>query len=232
MIMDLRDIFIDLYLIRHADPASLPNHWTSPKTPLSDLGINQAQNVAQRLKSHSLDVLISSPLTRARQTAELIQKEFQNVFPIQVKSWLAEIDLGDLGGLQKNAVKHHFPNLTELPPKDPKFPAPLVARLLAQSKEFTFPSGENLKEFWDRVNKGLSQLMTQFIGTSGKKIGLVGHGGSFTVIVLNLIGKTFVDNSYPVFFFNKGDFTIIRIVNEQILFLQINPTLFITLKSN
>jgi len=230
--MDLRNISIDLFLIRHAEPASLPNHWTSPETPLSDLGIVQAQNVAQRLKSHSLDVLITSPLTRARQTAELIQKEYQNVLPLQIQSWLAEIDLGDLGGLHKNAVKQQFPKLTELPPKDPKFPAPLVARLLAQSKEFAFPSGENLKEFWDRVNKGFNQLINQLIGTPSKRIGLVGHGGSFTVIVLSLIGKTFIDNKFPVFFFNKGDFTIIRIVNEQILFLQLNPIIFITLKSN
>ncbi|MFX0183401.1 MAG: histidine phosphatase family protein [Candidatus Hodarchaeota archaeon] len=230
--MDLRNISVDLYLIRHAEPASLPNHWTSPETSLSDLGIFQAQNVAQRLKSHSLDVLITSPLIRARQTAELIRKEYQNVLPFQIQSWLAEIDLGGFGGLHKNAMKQYFPNLPELPLWDPKFPAPLVARLLAQSKEFTFPSGENLKEFWDRVNKGLSQLMTQFIGTTDKRIGLVGHGGSFTVIVLSLIGKNFIDNNFPVFFFNKGDFTIIRIVNKQVLFLQINPILYITQKSN
>ncbi|MFX0204537.1 MAG: histidine phosphatase family protein, partial [Candidatus Hodarchaeota archaeon] len=191
--MDLKNISVDLYLIRHADPASLPNHWTTINTPLSDLGIKQAQNVAERLRSHSLDVLITSPLTRAKQTAEIIHKAYQNDLRLQVQAWLAEIDLGDLGGVNKSIVRQQFPNLPIVPPKDIRFPAPLVARLLSQNKDFTFPSGENLKEFWERVYKGLSLVMRQFNGTSGKKIGLVGHGGSFTVIVLTLLGKTVLD---------------------------------------
>ncbi|MFX0050152.1 MAG: histidine phosphatase family protein [Candidatus Hermodarchaeota archaeon] len=223
--MDLKNISVDLYLIRHADPAGLPNHWTTINTPLSDLGIKQAQNVAQRLKNHSLDVLITSPLTRAKQTAEIIQKAYQNDLRLQVQAWLAEIDLGDLGGIHKSIVRQQFPNLPIVPPKDIRFPAPLVARLLCQNKEFSFPSGENLKEFWERVSKGFSLVIRQFIGTIDKKIGLVGHGGSFTVIVLTLLGKTVLDNKFPIFFFNKGDFTLIRIVNGQILFLQVNPAL-------
>ncbi|MFX0170421.1 MAG: histidine phosphatase family protein [Candidatus Hodarchaeota archaeon] len=223
--MDLKNISVDLYLIRHADSASLPNHWTDLNAPLSALGIEQAQNVTQRLKNRSLDVLITSPLTRAKQTAEIIHKECQSDLRLQVQAWLAEIDLGDLGGVHKSVVRKQFPKLPIIPPKDPRFPAPLVARLLTQNKEFTFPYGESLREFWERVSKGFSLIMRQYTSTTGKKIGLVGHGGSFTVIVLTLLGKTLLDNKFPVFFFNKGDFTFIRIVNGQILFLQVNPAL-------
>ncbi len=49
MRMDLKDIFLDIYLIRHADPAGLPNHWSSHTTPLSQLGVIQAEKVAKQL---------------------------------------------------------------------------------------------------------------------------------------------------------------------------------------
>lgn len=43
--------------------------------PLSETGIRQAKAVARRLAGESWDVIVSSDLWRARQTAELISKE-------------------------------------------------------------------------------------------------------------------------------------------------------------
>ncbi len=99
---------------------------------------------------------------------------------------------------------------------------PLVARLLESNKEFCFPSGESLFSFWTRVNNGLIKTLGQFRGQKNRKIALVGHGGSFTIIMLSLLGYSFYDEYFPIFIFRMGDSTIIRIRNKKIHFLSHN----------
>ncbi len=88
--------------------------------------------------------------------------------------------------------------------------------------DFTFPSGENLKSFWNRVRNGLQDSLNQFKGSTNKKVAIIGHGGSLTVILLTLLGYKFGDKDFPIFIFGLGDVTIIRITNSQIHFLAMN----------
>jgi phosphohistidine phosphatase len=75
---------MDLYLIRHAD-AGDPKKWTGDDAdrPLTDLGIEQARLLAEGLQRHGveLDVLVSSPLVRAQQTAEGIREHWNRPAP-------------------------------------------------------------------------------------------------------------------------------------------------------
>lgn len=70
-----------LYIIRHGDPIYDPDS-------LTDLGKIQASAVAKRLALHGIDKIYSSPLVRARQTAEplsvLLKKE------INIEPWTSE----------------------------------------------------------------------------------------------------------------------------------------------
>jgi phosphohistidine phosphatase len=65
---------VDLYLIRHADavPLGEGGDSTDANRPLTPTGENQAKNLASTLQSKAipLGVLLTSPLVRARQTAE------------------------------------------------------------------------------------------------------------------------------------------------------------------
>jgi phosphohistidine phosphatase len=69
---------VDLYLIRHADALALGERGITEDAdrPLSEKGEQQAQAVARALQKHgiTLDLLFTSPLVRARQTAELCLK--------------------------------------------------------------------------------------------------------------------------------------------------------------
>jgi broad specificity phosphatase PhoE len=64
-----------VYLVRHgqSDDNALPV-FQSLNSPLSLKGKLQAETIANRLKNHTIDVIISSPLPRAQQTAEYISK--------------------------------------------------------------------------------------------------------------------------------------------------------------
>ena len=67
-----------LYLVRHGNTDSLDNKIYQPlDTPLNDQGIKQAEALAERLKNENFDLVISSSLTRAKQTAEIIGKDFE-----------------------------------------------------------------------------------------------------------------------------------------------------------
>lgn len=167
--------------------------------------------------------MITSPLIRAKQTAEIIKQRSPISVFFQEKEWLAEIDLGDWAGSDKTSISKKYSNLNNqviLGGYNNK--GPLISRLLESNKEFCFPSGESLFSFWTRVNDGLVKTLRQFRGQENKRIALVGHGGSFTIIMLTLLRYSFFDRNFPVFIFKMGDSTIIRIRNEQIQFLSMN----------
>lgn len=76
---------------------------------LTDAGIAAAQQVAQALDGLTFDAIYSSPLQRARHTAEVIQAGLQAAPELQITDQLLEVDLPLWEGLEKSAVKAQFP---------------------------------------------------------------------------------------------------------------------------
>jgi phosphohistidine phosphatase len=69
---------MNVYFLRHANAGeSLPNPKQDEKRPLDELGIAQSQRMGRVLATMDAkpDAIISSPLTRATQTAALVAKE-------------------------------------------------------------------------------------------------------------------------------------------------------------
>lgn len=81
---------VDLFLLRHAH-AGDPARWAGPDElrPLSAKGRAQAERIARHLRAvrSTLDVVISSPKVRARETAEPVAKAFG--LPVQIDDRLA-----------------------------------------------------------------------------------------------------------------------------------------------
>jgi len=179
--------------------------------------------MGSKLAKIPFDTIITSPFTRAKETAEIIKQKSQTSVILKEEQWLSEIDLGKWAGLNKNIIIQECPaNVINTIQKGYIRGGPLVARLLKSQRDFCFPKGEDLKTFWNRVSTGLFQVLDQYKGRLNKKIALVGHGGSFTITMLILLGYSFRDNNFPIFIFELGDTTIIRIRDEQIYFLHMN----------
>src|SRR5437588_4008526 len=72
---------MDLYLIRHTDalPVGAGDVTCDEERPLSELGQSQAKALAAGLQKRGVHIgqLLTSPLRRARETAEGIQKNWQ-----------------------------------------------------------------------------------------------------------------------------------------------------------
>ncbi len=220
--MDLKNLEIDLFLIRHAQPENPPKHWTSPSSPLSNLGVEQAKQTAEELRLELFTDFIASPFVRTKQTATHIYNALEAKPEFTEQDWLAEIDLGVWAGKFKSEI--------EMDPSYPKlFPMnkvgrhePLVARLLNTHKEFQFPQGESLQKFWERVSSGFLKFLNSKRDGKEHRIALIGHGGSFSIIQAVLLGKSFSDKHFPVMAINMGRYAHIRIFKERVVLLQLN----------
>lgn len=88
--------------------------------PLDDDGIAQAHAAADQLMDEKVNLIVSSPLKRAQQTAEVVAKRLG--FPVDVDPLLIERSFGSLEGrslreiLPDEHVSLHVASSTTLPP--------------------------------------------------------------------------------------------------------------------
>ncbi|MDE2670032.1 MAG: histidine phosphatase family protein [Chloroflexota bacterium] len=76
--------------------------------PLTDLGHVQAKAVAERLRADGgIDRIVTSPLSRALQTAEAIASALD--LPVTTDDRLMEYDFGELSGLTAREVAERYP---------------------------------------------------------------------------------------------------------------------------
>ena len=108
-----------VYLVRHGETV-----WNaegrlcgSSDIPLSPIGQQQAQRLAQRLRSVPLAAIYSSPLRRTRQTAETIAA-LHNL-PVHPVPELSEIDYGDWEGMAVDELARRFPEAERCRTDDP-----------------------------------------------------------------------------------------------------------------
>jgi len=106
-----------IYLARHGQNKDNVNGILNGHRdePLTELGIRQAHEVAEKIKKADLhfDVVYSSPLTRAFKTAEIISDTTCNPYPIK-HDGLIERDFGVMTGVKTKKIKELCtPNIIE-----------------------------------------------------------------------------------------------------------------------
>ncbi len=94
---------MEIVLIRHGQPDWEPGGRAVDHPALTVLGGEQARLTAQALVGDRFDVLYSSPLRRALETAEPIAAALE--MELQVESWLKELELPSLEGKSEEEVK-------------------------------------------------------------------------------------------------------------------------------
>ena len=77
---------------------------------LNEEGKSQAKITAEKLKNEKIDLIISSPLTRTKQTAEIVRdgRDIDIIFDDRLK----ERDYGEFEGLTKEIFKFRIFGLT------------------------------------------------------------------------------------------------------------------------
>lgn len=150
-----------LYLIRHGESA--PN--VTPimggmrgDSGLTPVGVSQAERLRDRLAATgeiAADVLIASPLPRARQTAEIIAPALR--LPLLMDDEVQEIRVGEADGLHPDEARARYGwNGT------PDIYQPIA------------PGGESAGDFLLRVGRALTRIIHQH---AGQTVVIVCHGG-------------------------------------------------------
>lgn len=107
--------------------------------PLNELGRSQAQMLAVALMSLKIDAFYSSPLKRAKETADVVARVHAK--PVEILDDLIEMDLGSLTGKTKEERTRLFPDLD---PADDKQRAALNMELfsdwVSRLKTITVPA--------------------------------------------------------------------------------------------
>jgi broad specificity phosphatase PhoE len=115
---------------------------------LNEKGIAQAKELAEELKDINFDVIISSPLKRAYQTAEIINK-YHNLSIKVDDSWL-----------ERKADSYIDANIWQ--------------DLFDFDKNIQIENGEPLHDFFARVYKAIDDMKSEY---ADKSVLVVSHGG-------------------------------------------------------
>ncbi len=134
--------------------------------PLNATGIAQAARLGERLATDRADLLISSDLGRARQTAAPLESAW--ALPAALQAALREQNFGVLEGLDVPTIKARH--------------ADLWAKWLDHRADFALPGGESLRQFHARVIDAVRDLAA---GAPGRTLAVVTHGG-----VLDMLWRT------------------------------------------
>ena len=138
---------------------------------LAPLGQSQAEKVAAALRDRPLTAIYSSPLLRARETAEAIAKAHQ--LEVATEHDLIEVDPGRWEGLSWAQIEDQEPDLYHAFREDPA--------------SHGYPDGENLTQVAERVAGCLERLMQSHLG---QEIAVVAHSVVNRVYLGQLLGMT------------------------------------------
>ncbi len=160
-----------LYLVRHGQSAGnaegrFGGH--SP-TPLSELGMQQAELTARFLAREHIDVIYTSDLYRAVQTAEPLAKLLD--LPIIKTPDFRERNVGVLEGLT-------FDESKEKHPQD-------YYALVNRDIQHIITSGESYRHLLQRATGALREIFTIH---RGERIAIFSHTGTICYLTLFLMG--------------------------------------------
>ena len=134
--------------------------------PLNEVGLSQAQETADKLKDVDIDMIYSSPLKRARVTADIVNK-YHNVKVVE-DDRLRELYLGNRQGVVlKDCSKEE------------------IAEFLRDPKKF---GAESYEELCSRVEEIYKEIE---LVAKDKNVLIVSHGGVYRAIVRYILG---IDN--------------------------------------
>jgi broad specificity phosphatase PhoE len=194
-----------LYLFRHFESeANVKKIFVSGNIdpPLSENGRNNAIFEAKYLQNIDITEIYSSPLLRARQSAELLNIN-KNV-SINYDDSLVEIDVGELTGkseiLEENKLLFNM----------------VMNEWEKGNKDYRFPEGESLLEVENRLKK----FLFQNINSEKRNMLIVSH--CLTIMAFLWL---FCDNKFYRFYdghVDKGKVTLVEYNNDTFNIIKFN----------
>lgn len=160
-----------LYLIRHGQSEwnELGKVQGQVNTNLTEKGKEQAVNLANRLITENINIIYTSDLNRANDTAKIISEQINK--PLISSEFLREIKFGLWEGLTKLEIRDKYNEQYLIWNKDPD--------------KLILDQAETLQILKDRVMTWIEPIIEK---NKGNNIAIVSHGTTLKVLMLGLLG--------------------------------------------
>lgn len=169
--------------------------------PLNQKGLMQAKILALYLKEIDFKVIYSSPLIRAKKTAEIIQQKLK--INILEDAKLKEINCGLWEGkIIDNLEKEDEENFN---------------LWLNEPQVFTFPQGESLSQLQDKIINFCNEIIQKY---PKGNILIVTHSGTLKSFLCKVLNESL--NYFHTFKIDCGSITIVRYQNQNFELEEIN----------
>ncbi len=160
----------EIYLIRHGETT-----WNFEKkiqgqldSPLTDIGIQQGHLLGERMIKINPDVIYTSNLKRAIDTANLLNENIKK--EIVVLPSLKERNWGIFQGATWERIKNFYPKQYKFYKND--------------SKNYVVPNGESYAQVLKRITDTLDFLVSK---KKYRKIVIVTHGGIISPLIREIL---------------------------------------------
>ncbi len=194
-----------IYFVRHGESEwNIINKVQGQKNSLlTENGKLQAAKLANRLKNHDIDIIYSSDLTRAYETALTIANE-KNMIPIK-NSNLQEMNFGIWEGELFNdiLVEHKEDYLKWV--KSPEL--------------LEIPKGETIHDLENRVGSEVKKIINV---NKGKNILIVSHGTALKTMILSLLNTSL--NNYKNLAMGNVSLSIVEVRDYNNVLITYNDT--------
>ena len=187
---------MELLLIRHGETGR-PTEENHREYPLSPRGREQALLLAERLADSPPDHLYSSPILRARETAEIVARRLGK--DVLWEPGFREIDVGAFGELPRDQRRQRFSQLSQ------QDGGPLP--------DFSPFQGEGAQAFGLRVAAAIQQLLLVRHANTEERVAVITHGGFINAALYFFVGAPFV-GAIP-FHLENTSLTAIRVKGER-----------------
>ena len=161
----------EIYLVRHGQ-----TQWNREEifrgtidVPLNETGQREARLAAEALKDGPIRAVYSSPLTRAKETAEAIAG--RHGLEVHILEGLSDLCFGEWQGISHKAVRERF--------------ADLYQQWMDEPQTVTFPGGESLEDVRSRGVKAVRDTVAKH---PEETIVMVSHRVVNRVLVCGLVG--------------------------------------------
>lgn len=190
---------IKIYIARHGETEANVKkimQGSQTDTPLTQEGKKQAQVLGKALKKADIDIIISSPAQRAKDSADIIAQQTNIKVPITYSGQLQERNMYELDGKPYSIFDTEFKNEID------------SFRNLSQEDKFktSLAGMESDKEVAERLIKYFKELLDKY---DNKKLLLVTHGGVMKALLQYARFATYDElpsNSVPPSAYIKGTF--------------------------
>ena len=163
---------MNLILIRHGQSEwNALNQFTGWKDPgLTSKGVEEARNAGKIINNLKInfDLVFSSALIRAQNTAEIILKEINQPLSTIKNQALNERNYGDLAGLNKDDARKRWGDEQ--------------VHIWRRSFDIPPPGGESLKDTGERVLPFFMKEILPYV-CKGKNVLVAAHGNSLRSLI-------------------------------------------------